>query len=386
MRILFVAGEYPPMQGGLGAYTRALALALAAEGAQVAVLTGRAAADGALPAVAGPLRVLPAVERWDWSMPATVLCYAREFQADWLHVQYQTAAYRMHPAMNLAVEGWRRQGQRVAWSYHDLLVPYLFPKAGSRLRRWITERPGLQADLTIVTNEGDRRQLEGRPRRLAAIPIGSNIEAVTLDEADRRNRRRLLGYGDHQLLLGYFGFLNRSKGGATLIQTLQQLVQRGRDAHLLMIGDMVGASDPTNAAYLQEIQTLIRNLGLEQRVQWTGELPGPAVAATLNTLDALVMPYEDGVSLRRGTLMAGLANGCALVTTHPQSPVTELVGERDALLVPAGDAAATAAAVERIAADPALAAELRRHARLLAASFGWNAIARRHLELYADGG
>jgi glycosyltransferase involved in cell wall biosynthesis len=267
-----------------------------------------------------------------------------------------------------------------------LLVPYLFPKAGSRLRRWITERPGLQADLTIVTNEGDRRQLEGRPRRLAAIPIGSNIEAVTLDEADRRNRRRLLGYGDHQLLLGYFGFLNRSKGGATLIQTLQQLVQRGRDAHLLMIGDMVGASDPTNAAYLQEIQTLIRKLGLEQRVQWTGELPGPAVAATLNTLDALVMPYEDGVSLRRGTLMAGLANGCALVTTHPQSPVTELVGERDALLVPAGDAAATAAAVERIAADPALAAELRRHARLLAASFGWNAIARRHLELYADGG
>ena len=386
MRILFVAGEYPPMQGGLGAYTRALALALAAEGAQVAVLTGRAAADGALPEVAGPLRVLPAVERWDWSMPATVLCYAREFQADWLHVQYQTAAYRMHPAVNLAVEGWRRQGQRVAWSYHDLLVPYLFPKAGRRLRRWITERPGLQADLTIVTNEGDRRQLEGRPRRLAAVPIGSNIEAVTLDEDDRRSRRRLRGYGEDQLLLGYFGFLNRSKGGATLIHTLQQLVQRGRDAHLLMIGDMLGASDPTNAAYLQEIRTLIRKLGLEPRVQWTGELPSPAVAATLNTLDVLVMPYEDGVSLRRGTLMAGLANGCALVTTHPQSPVTELVDERDALLVPAGDAVAAAAAVERIAAAPALAAELRRHARLLAASFGWNAIARRHLELYADGG
>jgi len=274
----------------------------------------------------------------------------------------------------------------VAWSYHDLLVPYLFPKAGRRLRRWITERPGMQADLTIVTNAGDRLQLEGRPRRLASIPIGSNIESVTLNDADRRSLRQQHGYGEPQLVLGYFGFLNRSKGGATLLYTLQQVVQSGQDAHLLMIGDMIGASDPTNAAYLQEIQTLIRKLGLEQRVRWTGELPGSAVAATLNMIDVLVMPYEDGVSLRRGTMMAGLANGCALVTTHPQFPMAELVDGRDALLVPAGDAVATAAAVARIADNPALAVALRHHARLLATSFGWTAIARRHLELYAGAG
>ena len=119
---------------------------------------------------------------------------AQEIGAGWLHVQYQTAAYNMNPAIHFAVPRWQRAGLRVAWTYHDLLVPYLFPKAGDRLRRTVTIRPALSADLTVVTNEGDFEALHGVARMLAKIPIGSNIAAVDVPPDLRTQTRTTLGY------------------------------------------------------------------------------------------------------------------------------------------------------------------------------------------------
>jgi glycosyltransferase involved in cell wall biosynthesis len=154
-------------------------------------------------------------------------------------------------------------------------------------------------------------------------------------------------------------------------------------AHLLMIGERVGASDPTNFAYLQEVEAQIGALGLEQQVAWTGRLDDEAVSEALAVCDLLLMPYSDGVSLRRGTLMAGLAHGCAIVTTEPQAPLPELVDGTHLLTVPPDNPGAAANAVRRIVDDPALAARLRQNARAVSERFSWQTIARQHLEFYA---
>ncbi len=368
------------MQGGVGAYTSQLGAALGQLGAQVSVLTSQEARGDLTPTDA--IDVRPLVARWDWRIWRQTVELATSLHADWLHVQYQTGAFAMHPAINLAPQLWRRQGLRIAWTYHDLLPPYLFPKAGARLRRWVTERPAFTAHATIVTNEGDRLRLAGRVANLHTIPIGSNVSGRRLADDERTARRRLHGYTNRTLVLGYFGFLNRSKGGTTLVRTLQRLVQNGRDAHLLMIGDALGVNDPTNLAYLREVETLIGELGLVDRLRWTGPEPDAAVSADLNAVDVLLMPYEDGASLRRGTLMAGLTNGCAIVTTTPQSPLSELMDGRDLIFIPPGDPAACAAAVARIADDPLLAESLRSHALAQSQQFSWQSIARRHLSLY----
>ena len=381
--IMFVTGEYPPMPGGVGAYTHELAKALRCLGAQVTVLTAQAAADSSVAMKCGGVRVLPVVQRWGWNTWSLAANLAAEARCDWLHVQYQTAAFGMHPAINLAPAAWQRKGLRVAWTHHDLLLPYLFPKAGKRLRTWITLRPAQVADLVTVTNEGDRLQLAEREIEAARIPIGSNITARRLSPQERDEWRRQAGYAGGDFVLAYFGFLNRSKGGLTLIRALHRLAQVRPDMHLLMIGEQVGASDRTNDAYWQEVQALITQLGLEGRVRWTGNLPDAEVAAALNACDVLLMPYTDGASLRRGTLMAGLANGCAIITTTPQAPLPELQGGRDLLYVPPEDDGALAAAVLRLAGDNALRASLGEGARQASSQFGWDAIARAHLAQYA---
>ncbi|CAN5729118.1 glycosyltransferase family 4 protein [soil metagenome] len=381
MHILFVTGEYPPQAGGVGAYTAELGQALWAQGVQVSVLTAQQ--SGAPPvAPLADISVYPIVPRWDWRIWRTIPTWAAKLAVDWVHVQYQTAAFAMHPAINLAPGRWRHAKFRIAWTYHDLLVPYLFPKAGARLRRWITERPAFTSNQTIVTNQGDYTALVGRVRNLANIPIGSNIEGRFFSPAARTQRRQQRGYGDHELVIGYFGFLNRSKGGSTLVRTLHQLVQAGRNVHLLMIGERVGASDPTNYQYLQEIEALIASLGLSARVTWTGHQTDAEVSADLAACDVLLMPYVDGASLRRGTLMAALAHGCALVTTAPQTPLPELLDQRDLLYVPAEDANAAAAAIAQVAENAALAAMLRTNARERSQLFTWPAIAEQHRKLY----
>jgi glycosyltransferase involved in cell wall biosynthesis len=392
MHILFITGEYPPQPGGVGAYTAELGQALAAQGIQVSVLTSQKVD---LPTIA-PLNgvaVYPVIRRWDWRIWRAVPEWTAKLAVDWVHVQYQTAAFAMHPAINLAPGWWRKTNRavarhvrkaKIAWTYHDLLVPYLFPKAGARLRRWITERPAFTSDQVIVTNEGDYQQLNNRVANLAKIPIGSNIEGRLLTAAERQQRRQQRGYSENDLVIGYFGFLNRSKGGHTLARTLHQLVQAGRNAHLLMIGERVGASDPTNHQYLQEIEGLTTDLALAERVQWTGHQVATEVSADLVACDLLLLPYVDGASLRRGTLMAGLAHGCAIVTTTPQAPLPELVDNRDLLFVPAEDASAAAQAVARIDDDPMLAASLRTMARERSQLFSWPSIAEQHLRLYTQ--
>ena len=400
MHILFVTGEYPPRHGGVGAYTAALAATLAAQQQQVSVLTTQHGHAPAIPARGQSLRgtvselpdqpitVYPRISRWGVTTWYQIAAFARQIEADWIHVQYQTAAYAMNPAVNFAPPYWRffsRQRVRVAWTYHDLRVPYLFPKAGSALRNWVTLRPAHSADLVIVTNEHDRLQLAQTGIAALKIPIGSNIATSSLSPGERAQQRARRGYQPAQLVIGYFGFLNRSKGGIALVETLAELVGLGYDAQLLMIGEQVGASDPTNQAYLQEVKRTIEVLGLTERVQWTGHQDDAGVSADLGAIDLLLMPYLDGASLRRGTLMAGLAHGCAIVTTLPQGPLPELVDGRDLLYVPPDDAPAAAAALVRLATDEALCQRLRDGARRQSRHFTWAAIAQTHLRYYQQG-
>jgi glycosyltransferase involved in cell wall biosynthesis len=376
-----ITGEYPPMSGGVGAYTAELAAALTAQGLPVSVLTS-VNADAPGNDTRG-VDVYPVMRGWGWGLWRTGLAWARRLEADWLHVQYQTAAFAMHPAVNFAPAWWRDQGRQVAWTYHDLLPPYLFPKAGGPLRRWVTTRPAATAHLTLVTNGDDQQALMGVARRLAVVPIGSNIAVHSLDAAARRAQRIRRGLGDDDLVIGYFGFLNRSKGGLTLMRVLAHVADQVPTAKLLMIGEQVGASDASNRQYLLEVEQLMAELGLTDRVIWTGHQPAATVSADLHACDLLLMPYVDGASLRRGTLMAGLAHGCAIVTTTPQTPIAELTDGRELLYVPPEDVEAATAAVMRLVHTPALVTQLRGQARAAGATFSWEGIADAHLRLYA---
>jgi len=393
MRICLVSGEYPPMQGGVGDYTRELGRALVQMGHAVDVITSRrvetlTVQEQTVKVVERDPRAHPVVERWNWGSWSRVSITVRELQSDVLHIQYQTAAYGMHPAINLLPLRVRRQLQRprTVVTFHDVRVPYLFPKAGP-LRRWVNLWLARYSDAAIATNEEDYQVLTHWPLGrcvLRQIPIGSNIHPQLPAGYDRAVLRTKLSVGPDEALLCYFGFLNESKGGETLFRVLAELVRRGQPVKLLMVGGQVGASDPTNVAYLQHVQALIAELGLSERVLWTGFTEPEQVSAHLTACDVCVLPYRDGASYRRTSLMAALAHGLPIVSTQPRVGVASLRDGRNIVLVPPDDVLATAAAVERLIAAPELRARLRDGALELAQEFAWDGIASKTVQLYGE--
>jgi glycosyltransferase involved in cell wall biosynthesis len=386
VHIGLVTGEYPPHQGGVGDFSRELGRALADLGHQVHVITKKSKIQNPKSQIPG-VTVHRVIEGWGWGCWRQVLALAQELGLDVLNLQYQAAAYRMHPAVNFVP---RRHGHLpVVATFHDLKVPYLFPKAGP-LRYHVVRMLARRADGVIVTNREDYVRLEGQipAARLSLIPIGSNIPPIPPPGYDRDAERARWGIGADDLLLGYFGFLNESKGGEELMRALAILRDRGVPAHLLMVGGRLGSSDPANRAYAERVDGLIKELGLEERVHWTG-YTGPAqVTAGLLATDVCVLPYRDGVSFRRGTLHACLAHGRALVTTRPAVPLPQVQDGENMLLVQPMDPHGLADAVARLSAhaagssesDPAdfvaLRARLEAGAAALAAEFTWERIAR----------
>ena len=383
-RIGLVTGEYPPDQGGVGDFTREIGRILAELGHQVHVITTTPQMSNPKSRVPG-VTVHRVVEEWGWGCWGRVLRLAEELGVEVLNLQYQAAAFRMHPAINFVPR--HRDRPPVVTTFHDLKVPYLFPKAGP-LRWQVVRMLARRADGVIVTNREDYLRLEGQipAARLALIPIGSNIPPVPPPGYDRDAERARWGVGPDDFLLGYFGFLNESKGGEELMQALAILANRGVPAHLLMVGGRWGSSDPTNRAYAEQVERLIAGLGLGARVHWTDYARPAQVSAGLLATDVCVLPYRDGVSFRRGTLHACLAHGRALVTTRPAVPLPEVRDGENMLLVEPRDPQALAEAVMRLTAGgssesefatgPALRARLAAGAAALAAGFTWERIAR----------
>lgn len=381
LRVLFVSPEYPPVVGGLGDYTQHLAQSLASRGLEPIVLTSKS-----VPAQAGPVRIIPGA-RWDFLLLRHAEALARALKPDLLHIQYQTAAYGMHPAVNLLPRWLARRlpDLPVVTTMHDLRQPYLFPKAVP-LRRWLTRGLVLHSRAVIATNSGDAVRLQEMATNENLIPIGPNILPGAKADPWEVRRHLNLPLGAH--LIGYFGFLNPTKGVDTLLRAVAKLLDRDTPVVLAILGETTGPSDPTDRRHRSDLLKLAGTMKLEPHLRWTGPVSPEQLSQTLGALDACVLPYTDGASYRRGTLIIALAHGLPIITTdstappdHPDAPPS-LQPEQHCLLVPPNDAEWLSTAIARLLGDKALRERLMAGAKELATHFSWETIADRHLSLY----
>lgn len=378
MRIGIITGEYPPMEGGVGDFTHELSRALHAQGHEVHILTTSVSSTPPYLLENG-LNVYRQIDDWGWGIPARISQWVETVKPDILNLQYQAAAYQMKGQVLLYP---RQRGRTVPLvvTYHDLLPPYLFPKAGP-LRQWSVRQLAQHSDGVIVTNPGDHAALTEQFARLTTpmqlIPIGSNIAPAPPPGYTSADWRAAHGFAPDDLLIGFFGFLNRSKGVETLLDALSRLREAEAPAHLLFIGGRTGSSDVTNAAYADEIDHAIVYLDLEEYVHRTGFAAPAEVSAALLAVDVCALPYHEGASLRHGTLHAALVHGCAIVTTTPQDETPQLRDWDNVILIPPDDPTALTEAIHALWRDPQARVRLGQGAVALAQEFSWDAIAQR---------
>lgn len=351
--ILFVTGEYPPLRGGVADYTARLREALEEAGHETHVLSGKGA-EG---------ENVSTVEHWSWPVAIHVSEIIERHPIDIVHIQYQAGAFDMHVAINAlptALTSWRRMP--VVTTYHDLRVPYLFPKAG-RLRQAVMLRMARASSRAIVTNPGDQQILARAEIEPVRIPLGPSLPEPTAVHRDRG-----------EPAVGFFGFPSREKGIIELIQAIGHFPATERPKLVL-----VGATRPDTGTheYLLDVELdeLADQMGV--CIERTGYLPPQEAANRLASTDVVALPFTHGASQRSSALIAALRLGVPVVTTG-----NDLHDELDGL----------AELPQLFAAQPGDIDALY-HALLAAIqseviptdlpdSYAWRTVAARHSELY----
>jgi glycosyltransferase involved in cell wall biosynthesis len=376
-RVLFITGEYPPMRGGISDYTACLAHAMGNAGWEPWVLT-----HGAAQANPDP-RVLSRITKWDWSLAGSVRQAITDSSADIVHIQYQTGAFAMHPAINLLPFALKRSRPEipVVTTLHDLRKPYLFPKAGV-IRRWANRALAFGSARIVVTNRDDYRQLKRFPRlaqRTEIIPLGGSLPEASVTEP--ASVRRELGIAEQGCAIGFFGFVTPDKGLDILIDALESLP--ALHPHLVIVGGELADTDLASSSYAQHIRQRLNDTPVP--VIMTGHLDARAAADTLAVLDLIVLPFRSGATLRSSSLIAAIRTGIAVVTTAPRGhdSLHPLKGGESIELAPAGDVQALAREIRSLLVDTARRKRLADRGKVDGTAFDLNAMASRHVGFYS---
>jgi glycosyltransferase involved in cell wall biosynthesis len=165
----------------------------------------------------------------------------------------------------------------------------------------------------------------------------------------------------------FFGLLRPYKGLDVLLEAWREL---GADAELWIVG-----------MPRMDVEDLRANA--PPSVRWVPRfVTDREIAAYFERADLVVLPYRE--IDQSGVLFTALAFGSPLLLSDVGG-FAEVAGQGAAALVAPGDAPALAAQLRRLLADPGARAELAAGARAAAAGrYGWDTIARRHLELYGE--
>lgn len=358
LKVALVTRRYPPLIGGAEKVLSYLAPALAAEGAEVTVVTS-AIPGRDLPEADGPVPVV--------RLPTA----STRFVGTWLHMR------------NLAK--WLGRN-RVDVAYVSMLKhdAYVAVGMGRRLRIPVVLRPegaGATGDLAWQGWGRGGRAIGRRCREAdAVVAISAAVRAELLAAGYDPDRIHDLPNGvpvpaepwqprleGHAV---YVGRLAPEKGLSTLIDAWPIVLAGRPSARLTLIGE--GPERPA-------LEARINDLRLCESVSMRGASADPST--TLRAADVFVLPSrEEGMSI---ALLEAMALGLPAVATAIPGNLALIDDGNHGRLAPPDDPPALARAILASWEDPsgsiAMAAAARRR---VVEQYSIAAVAKRHLELF----
>jgi glycosyltransferase involved in cell wall biosynthesis len=376
MKILLLNYEYPPLGGGAGQATAALAREFAAAGHEPLVLTSRFRDQPAEETVAGVrLRRVPVIRRrTDRCTPPEMLTFLAS--ACWTALR-EIRAWKPDAAIAFFGIPSGPVGLLLKLSAG---VPYLVSLRGGDV-------PGFQPyDLAlfhkllgpvirllwkrsagIVANSAGLRALARRfapEMEIEVIPNG--VDARTFHPALTDETAP----GPVRLL--FVGRVVFQKGLDVLLRALAALA--ARDFHLEIIGD-----GDQRAPLSAEIE----RLGLGGKITFAGWCDRAAIAERYRRADLFVFPSRDeGMP---NVVLEAMASGLPIVATVIAGSEDLVRAGENGCLVPPEDATALAAALDRLIAQPELRRTMGRASReIVEREYTWTRVAACYLELLRE--
>ena len=273
-----------------------------------------------------------------------------------------------------AASGWPAKARRVV-TIHDM-IPFVHPETHARLTNVLFQhyipRTLRRVDAVVTVSEASKRDI------LRFYPIASDAVHVIhngISHCFRPRSESEISAVRHRYKLPEryilsVGALQQRKNLATLFRAFRQILQRGFDRHLVIVGREAWKTDDTFAA--------LHELGLEAKVSFTGYVADEDLPAVYSGAEVFVFPslYE-GFGLPP---LEAMACGTPVIASSASS-LPEVVGNAGLLIDPL-DFGGFANAIEAVLTNRELAARLADLGPTRASMFTWERAATAHLDLY----
>ena len=356
MRILLVAGSYPPEACGVGDYTEKLANSLAAlKGVHVGVLT--TSAYGRKSTKTSPVELMEAVLKWNFAELPKLIRAIRQWKPDLVHIQYPSQGFFFKPMAPFMPLICRLLGIKVIQTWHE---PYRIRSAPHFLLQIL----GASGLIFVRPNYLDMIPAQFsrliKPINKVTIPNASSLPISSLDEAKRLELRSRY-IGSYKRLVVFFGFLYPSKG----IELIFDIANSVSD--FLIIAGAV-----KDSAYMHELSAVAQVKGWrEDQLLFSGFISPQDAADLLTIADAVVLPFLYGGGEWNTSIHSALAQGTLVITTSVTPRGDE--SQRNLFTAAPSDIDEMRAALDRLAG--------RRRAPI-SAEMQWQSIATAHVDFY----
>lgn len=276
----------------------------------------------------------------------------------------------------LARSAARRLGRPLLFTHHTLYheyvhyVPWLSPRlTRPAVLRYVREFAN-RCDLVIAPSGVIREMLRthGVTARIEVLPTGT-VDPRQTARADLRAARARYGIPADRPLLVTVSRLAPEKSVDVILRAFQQ-VSEPPGAYLLIVG-----GGPSAAS----LEALARELGIGERVRFTGALPHEGALEVMAGADLFV--FASQTETQGLVLVEAMAAGVPVVAVGVAGAAEAVVDGESGLLVSPGPDP-LAAGMRRLLADPTLRARLGRRGREIAAGYAAAALARQLVGLY----
>jgi glycosyltransferase involved in cell wall biosynthesis len=173
----------------------------------------------------------------------------------------------------------------------------------------------------------------------------------------------------------FLGRLHYKKQPDVVIRAFHQACSGMTDAHLVL----AGMGEPS---YAQRLDALVKSLGIQDRVLFTGMLEGDAVREAYRAASLFVLPsWQENFGL---SMVEAMAAGCPVVISDHIDLAPDIKEARAGLVVPP-NAEATAEAITCLLQNEELRREMGKRGRqLVLEKFTWERCAREFNDVFDD--
>jgi len=139
-------------------------------------------------------------------------------------------------------------------------------------------------------------------------PLDREDTAATAVLAEQRRRGRMI--------LGHFGSIYPKKQSTVVLQVAENLVARGHDVFVVFIGSFIKGGDSVEEDFTRAITAT----GMAERVLVTGYVETDSqLFALFDHVDLFCYVFSEGLTSRRGSVLAAALSGKPVVVNAPES-------------------------------------------------------------------